>query len=41
LLSIIWSSHWMLAKLPAKPLPLICIDMPTVPEVGATVMLAA
>jgi hypothetical protein len=41
LLSMIWLSQWMVAKRPEKPLPLMCIDVLTVPDVGATVMPAA
>jgi hypothetical protein len=41
LLSIIWSFQWMVAKRPERPLPLIDIDVPTVPEVRDMVTLAA
>lgn len=37
----IWLSQWTAAERPAKPLPLINIDEPTVPDVGERVMLAA
>jgi hypothetical protein len=41
LLSVIWLSQWMVAKRPERPLPLIDIDVPTVPEVGDMVTSAA
>jgi len=41
LLSKIWSSQCIVANRPAKPLPLISIDVPTVPEVGVIAMPAA